>query len=133
MQHTATHCNTLQHNAQHYILCGALTDECGQPLTQAQHDHINQVMSEADVVYVTRTQKERFSDPAAAEAAKGSYVITAQTLTKAKPNMILMHPLPRVNEIHEECDLDPRSVYFRQAEHGMYVRMALLAVIAGKA
>jgi len=98
-----------------------------------EHDHINQVISEADVVYVTRTQKERFSDPAAAEAAKGSYVITAQTLTKAKSNMILMHPLPRVDEIHEECDLDPRSVYFRQAEHGMYVRMALLAVIAGKA
>ena len=110
-----------------------MTDECGQPLTHLQHDHINQVISEADVVYVTRTQKERFSDPAAAEAAKGSYVITAQTLTKAKSNMILMHPLPRVDEIHEECDLDPRSVYFRQAEHGMYVRMALLAVIAGKA
>jgi len=98
-----------------------------------QHDHINQVIAEADVVYVTRTQKERFSDPAAAEAAKSSYVITAQTLTKAKQHMILMHPLPRVDEIHEECDLDPRSVYFRQAEHGMYVRMALLAVIAGKA
>ena len=47
--------------------------------------------------------------------------------------MILMHPLPRVDEIDEECDLDPRSVYFRQAEHGMYVRMALLAVICGKA
>lgn len=99
----------------------------------SQHGHINDVIGEVDVVYVTRTQKERFADPAAAEAAKGSYVITAQTLTKAKPNMILMHPLPRVDEIHEECDLDSRSVYFRQAEHGMYVRMALLAVIAGKA
>ena len=98
-----------------------------------EHSHINDVIAEADVVYVTRMQKERFADPAAAEAAKGSYVITAQTLTKAKPNMILMHPLPRVDEIHEECDLDPRAVYFRQAEHGMYVRMALLAVVAGKA
>jgi carbamoyl-phosphate synthase / aspartate carbamoyltransferase / dihydroorotase len=98
-----------------------------------EHSHINDVIAEADVVYVTRMQKERFADPAAAEAAKGSYAITAQTLTKAKPNMILMHPLPRVDEIHEECDLDPRAVYFRQAEHGMYVRMALLAVVAGKA
>jgi len=102
-------------------------------ISVTQHHHINDVIAEADVVYVTRTQKERFADPAAAAAAKGSYAINAQTLTKAKSNMILMHPLPRVEEIHEECDLDPRAVYFRQAEHGMYVRMALLAVLAGKA
>ena len=97
------------------------------------HNNINDVIGEVDVLYVTRTQKERFANPAEAEAAKGSYVITEKTLTQAKSNMILMHPLPRVDEIHEECDLDPRSVYFRQAEHGMYVRMALLAVLCGKA
>ncbi|EKX35079.1 hypothetical protein GUITHDRAFT_160213 [Guillardia theta CCMP2712] len=97
-----------------------------------EHRSVDDVIAEADVVYVTRVQKERFTDPSVYESVKSAYKITAKTLARAKPNMILMHPLPRVDEIHEECDLDPRSVYFRQAEHGMFLRMAILTTILGK-
>eukprot|EP00286_Rhodomonas_abbreviata_P025981 CAMPEP_0181292882 /NCGR_PEP_ID=MMETSP1101-20121128/2757_1 /TAXON_ID=46948 /ORGANISM="Rhodomonas abbreviata, Strain Caron Lab Isolate" /LENGTH=2225 /DNA_ID=CAMNT_0023397409 /DNA_START=197 /DNA_END=6874 /DNA_ORIENTATION=+ len=99
----------------------------------SEHESVDDVIGDADVVYVTRVQKERFEDPGTYERVKSSYRITPETLLKAKPNMILMHPLPRTGEISEDCDLDPRSVYFRQAEHGMYVRMALLAAVLGKA
>jgi carbamoyl-phosphate synthase/aspartate carbamoyltransferase/dihydroorotase len=59
--------------------------------------------------------------------------VTPETLTRAKQAMIVMHPLPRVNEISVECDDDPRAAYFRQMEYGMYVRMALLALVLGRA
>lgn len=92
----------------------------------------DEVMRETDVLYVTRVQKERFTSDEAYDAAKDAYVITPKTLTKAKEHMIVMHPLPRVAEISVEVDTDPRAVYFRQMEHGMYVRMALLAMVLGK-
>ena len=76
---------------------------------------------------------QRFADPAEYAAVASAYKVTPETLTRAKGGMILMHPLPRVGEIAPECDLDPRAVYFRQAEHGMYVRMAILAAVLGKA
>jgi carbamoyl-phosphate synthase/aspartate carbamoyltransferase/dihydroorotase len=78
-------------------------------------------------------QKERFEDPEQYELAKGAYVITPETLAQAKEKMIVMHPLPRVGEISMEVDLDPRAAYFRQMEYGLYVRMALLAMVLGKA
>ncbi|HLA67246.1 MAG TPA: aspartate carbamoyltransferase [Acidimicrobiia bacterium] len=91
------------------------------------------VIGDTDVLYVTRVQKERFSDEASYEAVKGAFVITPETLSAAKERMIVMHPLPRVTEISMEVDDDPRAAYFRQMEYGMYVRMALLAMVLGKA
>jgi carbamoyl-phosphate synthase/aspartate carbamoyltransferase/dihydroorotase len=91
------------------------------------------VLPDTDVLYVTRVQKERFDDPADYDAVKDSYVITNDTMAPAKDDMIVMHPLPRVGEIAEEFDSDPRAAYFRQMEYGMYVRMALLALVLGRA
>lgn len=96
-------------------------------------DDLDGVIGETDVLYVTRVQKERFADPEEYEAVKGAFVITAETMTRAKERMIVMHPLPRVGEIAMEVDDDPRAAYFRQMEYGMYVRMALLAMVLGKA
>lgn len=90
-------------------------------------------LPETDVLYVTRVQKERFDDPDKYEEVKGTYIITPETLEDAKQDMIIMHPLPRVGEISMTLDDDPRAAYFRQMEYGMYVRMALLAMVLGKA
>jgi len=91
------------------------------------------VLGETDVLYVTRVQKERFEDLEQYEQVKGAYVITLETMRAAKGQMIVMHPLPRVGEISLELDTDPRAAYFRQMEYGLYVRMALLAMVLGKA
>ncbi len=87
----------------------------------------------SDVVYATRVQKERFASPADYEAVKDAFCITPETMQKAKQKMVLLHPLPRVNEIAVEVDDDPRAAYFRQIEYGLYVRMALLAMVLGRA
>lgn len=89
------------------------------------------IVREADVLYVTRVQKERFADLAEYERLKHTYIITPQTLEPAKEKMVVMHPLPRVGEISEEVDKDPRAAYFRQMECGMYMRMALIAGVLG--
>ncbi|MBN1641672.1 MAG: aspartate carbamoyltransferase [Anaerolineae bacterium] len=94
---------------------------------------IDAVIGEIDVLYVTRVQKERFEDPAQYEQVKGCYVVDPALMARAKADMILMHPLPRVYEITMEVDEDPRAAYFRQMENGMYIRMALLAAVLGKA
>jgi aspartate carbamoyltransferase catalytic subunit len=96
------------------------------------HD-VADVIENADVLYVTRIQKERFSDPKQYEEVKDCYEITAELMTRAKEKMVVMHPLPRVGEIHYHVDDDPRAAYFRQVKNGMYVRMALLAAVLGKA
>ncbi len=96
------------------------------------HD-VADVIENADVLYVTRVQKERFSDLAQYEAVKDYFVITPELMEKAKEKMVVMHPLPRVGEIHYSVDKDPRAAYFRQVQNGMYVRMALLAAVLGKA
>jgi aspartate carbamoyltransferase catalytic subunit len=96
-------------------------------------DDVHDAIGEVDVLYVTRVQKERFEDLADYEAVKGYYVITPELMEKAKQKMIVMHPLPRVGEISYAIDDDPRAAYFRQMENGMYVRMALLAAVLGKA
>jgi aspartate carbamoyltransferase catalytic subunit len=88
-------------------------------------------MPHTDVLYVTRVQKERFADLAAYEALKLRYVVTRATMALAKERMVVMHPLPRVGEIAEEVDSDPRAAYFRQMRCGLYVRMALLALCMG--
>ena len=102
-------------------------------LQQSEYKQFDDVISESDVLYVTRVQKERFKDKKEYESVKGAYVITPKTMVKAKEKMIIMHPLPRVGEISMELDDDPRAAYFRQMEYGLYIRMALLAMVLGKA
>jgi aspartate carbamoyltransferase len=100
---------------------------------QAEFSSLEKVLPETDVLYVTRVQKERFEDPADYEKVKGAYVIDPEIMKAAKQDMIVMHPLPRVGEISPEFDDDPRAAYFRQMEYGLYVRMAVLAMVLGKA
>jgi aspartate carbamoyltransferase len=100
---------------------------------QTEHTALEAVLPETDVLYVTRVQKERFENLDEYESVKGAYVITPETLKAAKSKMAVMHPLPRVGEISMEVDADPRAAYFRQMEYGLYVRMALLAMVLGKA
>jgi aspartate carbamoyltransferase len=102
-------------------------------IPQAEFDSLESALPESDVLYVTRVQKERFEDPAEYEKVKGAYVIDPQVMKAAKQEMIVMHPLPRVGEISVDFDDDPRAAYFRQMEYGLYVRMALLAMVLGKA
>jgi aspartate carbamoyltransferase len=94
---------------------------------------IEDAIPHSDVVYATRVQKERFAQLADYEAVKDAFCITPETMQKAKKKMVLLHPLPRVNEIAVEVDDDPRAAYFRQIEYGLYVRMALLAMVLGRA
>jgi aspartate carbamoyltransferase catalytic subunit len=89
-------------------------------------EDLESVLPEVDVIYMTRIQKERFSDPAAYEAVKGIYRIDKSSLDLMRRYSIVMHPLPRVDEIAPEVDSDPRAAYFRQARNGLHVRMALL-------
>ncbi|MFN2138266.1 MAG: aspartate carbamoyltransferase [Candidatus Promineifilaceae bacterium] len=96
------------------------------------HD-VADVIKNADVLYVTRVQKERFSDMAQYEEVKDHYEITPELMEEAKEKMVVMHPLPRVGEIHYAVDDDPRAAYFRQVQNGMFIRMALLAAVLGKA
>jgi aspartate carbamoyltransferase len=100
---------------------------------QSEHSALEGVLAETDVLYVTRVQKERFEAQDEYEKVKGAYVITVETMRQAKEEMIVMHPLPRVGEIAMEVDDDPRAAYFRQMEYGLYIRMALLAMVLGKA
>jgi aspartate carbamoyltransferase len=109
-------------------------DEVGaKGIPQAEFSTLEQALSETDVLYVTRVQKERFEDPAEYEKVKDAYVIDPGIMKAAKREMIVMHPLPRVTEISMDFDDDPRAAYFRQMEYGLYVRMALLAMVLGKA
>jgi len=105
----------------------------GSHIPQTEVETLDSVLAETDVLYVTRIQKERFTDPEEYESVKGSYVITPEVMQSAKDEMIVMHPLPRVGEISMEVDDDPRAAYFRQMEYGLYTRMALLAMVLGKA
>ncbi len=96
-------------------------------------EDVSQVIDKADVLYVTRVQKERFTDLAQYDAVKDYYVITPEIMKRAKQTMTVMHPLPRVGEISYAVDADPRASYFRQMKNGMYVRMALLTAVLGRA
>ncbi len=111
-----------------------LIDELkAKKIEQAEFTNLDKALPETDVLYVTRVQKERFTDEAVYESVKGAYVIEPRVMKSAKERMIVMHPLPRVGEISPEFDDDPRAAYFRQMEYGLYVRMALLAMVLGKA
>ena len=86
-------------------------------------------MSELDILYMTRVQKERFFNEEDYIRMKDSYILDAEKMKLAKPDMYVLHPLPRVNEIAVEVDDDPRAAYFKQAQYGVYVRMALIMTL----
>lgn len=90
---------------------------------------LDTTLPEVDVVYQTRIQKERFSDEESYRAAKGRYVIDLAAMRKLRPDAVVMHPLPRVDELDPAVDSDPRAAYFRQARNGMHIRMALLDMV----
>lgn len=92
---------------------------------------LEKIVPLVDVLYVTRIQKERFPDPAEYAKVKGSYRVDLQSLSEAKKDLIIMHPLPRVDEIAAEVDATPYARYFQQVGNGIVVRMALLALILG--
>ena len=93
---------------------------------------VEAALAESDIVYVTRVQRERFEDIADYEKVKGIYVVDRELINKAKPGITIMHPLPRVDEITMDVDDYEGAAYFRQAHNGMYVRMALLALVTGR-
>ena len=93
-------------------------------------EDLGEVASEVDVLYQTRIQRERFKDrPEDYEKARGKYIVDRGVMDRMRPNSIVMHPLPRLDEITVEVDADPRAAYFRQAHNGLYIRMALLKVL----
>jgi aspartate carbamoyltransferase catalytic subunit len=98
-----------------------------------EREDVHEIIGGVDVLYVTRVQKERFTDLAEYDTVKDRYVVDPELMSRAQERMIVMHPLPRVNEISYAVDSDPRAAYFRQMRNGMYIRMALLAAVLGKA
>jgi aspartate carbamoyltransferase catalytic subunit len=93
---------------------------------------LNAVASEVDCIYMTRIQKERFHSPDDYLEAAGKYILTPERVEAMKPDAIIMHPLPRVDEIPKAVDDDPRARYFQQAQNGLYIRMALLVLLLNK-
>ncbi len=101
------------------------------PKSYSITDSLDDVISELDTLYMTRIQRERFFNEEEYLRLKGYYVLTEEKLENAKADMIIMHPLPRVDEINPDVDNDPRAVYFKQARYGMFVRMALILKLLG--
>ena len=106
-------------------------EECKEMGAKLEIKNDIEDISDVDVLYVTRIQKERFPDPEEYNKVAGSYRIDAKTLEKVKDDMIVMHPLPRVDEISPEVDKTRHAAYFRQTFNGVPVRMALLALVLG--
>jgi len=100
-------------------------------LEYSQFTDLQEIIPKVDILYMTRIQKERFSDPLDYEKVKNAYVLRNSMLEGSKPNMKIMHPLPRVNEITTDVDENPQAYYFTQALNGVFVRQALLASILG--
>ena len=92
---------------------------------------IEEYMGELDVLYMTRVQKERFFNEEDYIRLKDYYILNKEKLEKAKKDLCIMHPLPRVNEISTDVDEDPRACYFKQAEYGKFIRMALILKLLG--
>jgi aspartate carbamoyltransferase catalytic subunit len=94
--------------------------------------HLEGALAKGDVLYMTRIQKERFADPAEYERLKGSYILSRQMVERLNPDLVVLHPLPRVNEIAEDVDSLSNAAYFRQVGNGVFIRMALIALVMGK-
>lgn len=96
-----------------------------------QYTDLSEAIPKADILYMTRVQGERFPDPLEYERVKNAYILKNSMLDNSKENMRVLHPLPRVNEINEDVDSNPKAYYFQQAKNGVYVRQALIAAILG--
>ncbi len=96
-----------------------------------EHNDFTEIISRADIIYMTRVQKERFSDPIEYEKVKNVYVLRDSMLKNTKPTMRILHPLPRVNEIHQDVDSNPKAYYFDQALNGVYTRQAIVCSLLG--
>ncbi|MCF0242028.1 MAG: aspartate carbamoyltransferase, partial [Treponema sp.] len=94
-------------------------------------ENLDSVIGDLDILYMTRVQKERFFNEQDYIRLKDSYILDKEKMKKAKDRMIVLHPLPRVNEILPEVDEDPRAAYFKQVKYGMYARMALISKVTG--
>jgi len=94
-----------------------------------EHTEINDNINHADIIYMTRVQKERFMDPIEYEKVKNVYILRNQMLQNTKPNMRILHPLPRINEIHPDVDSNEKAYYFEQARNGVYTRQAIISHI----
>ena len=107
----------------------SMPTEIKKYLDYQEFPSIEEAIPETDILYVTRIQRERFDDEEAYKKSCANYAINASTLFGAKAELKILHPLPRVQEIDGQVDNDQRAAYFRQAENGLYVRMALLAMV----
>jgi aspartate carbamoyltransferase catalytic subunit len=111
---------------------GGIIKELAGKVSQFETTDLDEVIEETDVLYVTRVQTERFDDTSESELHRDSYVINSEMMRKLPDDSVVMHPLPRLGEIHPEVDNDPRAIYFEQVKNGMYVRMGLLALVNGR-
>jgi aspartate carbamoyltransferase catalytic subunit len=96
-----------------------------------EHNDFTEIISKADIIYMTRVQKERFSDPMEYEKVKNVYVLRNSMLKQTKPNLRILHPLPRVNEVHQDVDSNPKAYYFEQALNGVFTRQAIVCSLLG--
>jgi len=110
-------------------MSGMIVSKVKSKISVTETEDLEATMKECDVLYVTRIQRERFKDPADYDKVKGTYVITRKLVNQTNPEMTIMHPLPRVNEIATDVDGLPGAAYFRQADNGVFARMALLASV----
>jgi aspartate carbamoyltransferase catalytic subunit len=92
-----------------------------------EHLEFNEIINQADIIYMTRVQKERFIDPVEYEKVKNVYILKNEMLANTKPNVRILHPLPRINEIDTNVDNNPKAYYFTQARNGVFTRMAIIA------
>jgi len=96
-----------------------------------QHEQFNDIISEADIIYMTRVQRERFQDLMEYEKTKDLYILRNSMLANTKPTMKILHPLPRVNEIQQDVDANPKAYYFEQALNGVFARQAVISYVLG--
>ena len=110
-----------------------ITDQVFRPagIVCQQALRLEEVIGELDILYMTRVQAERFFNEQDYIRLKDSYILDKEKMKMAKDSMIVLHPLPRVNEISPEVDADPRAAYFKQVKYGMFARMALIAKLTG--
>jgi len=94
-----------------------------------EHEDFTEYIKDADIIYMTRVQKERFSDPIEYEKVKNVYILRNDMLNNSKENLKILHPLPRVNEINDDVDDNPKAYYFEQALNGVYTRQAIISTI----
>jgi aspartate carbamoyltransferase catalytic subunit len=105
--------------------------DVSQKIKVFETKNLESVIQKADVMYVTRIQKERFPDPEEYEKVKGTYKITLDTIRHANDSLKILHPLPRIDEIAQEVDTTPYAIYFKQTWYGLVLRMGLLALVLG--